>query len=918
MSPRDYLASSDQTFWKWSDDNDVVVWKEGTTIAFRAMLMELVRHRSDRGLPPFDHLLLVVSACRDSWDEWSPQGIAPSRENNWLPETLPLRGDLWEQLSELNKMPSELRTGLKAINLLLDVVFEETEAVLPPSECKSLLTALQSRMFTKFLRHRDDPGPEANRQTQRAHQLLEGLKRLSAAALKLRQATGIEQEVKPAPLELPPVLLARSVIDQLLNDRELAGLGRLTRHLLAAMTFLRPLTEQEELPIGGVSDITNRGPLDRLLLSELAHDDLTLATRIATGEALYLRREPPHNNPHGARRLLIDVGLRQWGTPRLFATAAALAVSAHDPKVLATAYSARGDQVVPADLNSAQGVTGLLERIGIDLHPGEALAAFFNAEINARKAASELEPMIVTHQEVLNDDDFQVALRTAMATANIPAALVAAVTRHGELTVEAVLPHGIKRVKKLQLDLEEILYPPKSRSLPLLDPNAELSLPAIYRLKRFPLRLPFLCRPGSFARLNADLVVGTTNNRELVLWDGQYRTGELLAARIPHGEILWGELLDDETAAVVVGTRSTGVLAIARIDLPSHQVEWTNCVERYRDPKEVLRLGEYLVVILQNGDVNLVRLATGEHHRQQTFPFHHLNGPYFRDHQSRKAIHQLIITGDILHLDPTPIAALQRCEAQRVLDIATPNANDPESLPQRYGLATSKVFDLRNESEVMVISSEAALADAVVAKDNLTFVAMSHNRKARYRIDIAKRQWNNVNTELSSLALAEGLYWLERPIVNLPHKFKGIAAKEGELYFLSQRGVKFVLSLSPGDGILHMDIADPNALPQDEFHQWTSEKRDLRTFALLRTVTYPNGDEVVFDNRGMVSFKSSSQGLPEMTLLLKMRSSDFGGVTGWCANGMIWGDDSFTGRKSNATYQEAFDEVVLPWIRSLQ
>jgi len=36
------------------------------------------------------------------------------------------------------------------------------------------------------------------------------------------------------------------------------------------------LGEREQLPIGGVADITNVS-LDRLLLSELAHDDLTLS-----------------------------------------------------------------------------------------------------------------------------------------------------------------------------------------------------------------------------------------------------------------------------------------------------------------------------------------------------------------------------------------------------------------------------------------------------------------------------------------------------------------------------------------------------------------------------------------------------------------------------------------------------------------
>ena len=79
---------------------------------------------------------------------------------------------------------------------------------------------------------------------------------------------------------------------------------------------------------GGVADITNRGPLDRLLLSELAHDDLTLAARVALNEALYLRREPPMREPPGALGLLLDSGVRLWGIPRVLATAVALALIA--------------------------------------------------------------------------------------------------------------------------------------------------------------------------------------------------------------------------------------------------------------------------------------------------------------------------------------------------------------------------------------------------------------------------------------------------------------------------------------------------------------------------------------------------------------------------------------------------------------
>ena len=65
------------------------------------------------------------------------------------------------------------------------------------------------------------------------------------------------------------------------------------RQLMAAVTLPRRLADPEEIAMGGVSDISNRGPLDRLLLTELVHDDLTLAVRVSSNEALYLRRESP-------------------------------------------------------------------------------------------------------------------------------------------------------------------------------------------------------------------------------------------------------------------------------------------------------------------------------------------------------------------------------------------------------------------------------------------------------------------------------------------------------------------------------------------------------------------------------------------------------------------------------------------------
>ncbi len=59
----------------------------------------------------------------------------------------------------------------------------------------------------------------------------------------------------------------------------------------------RPLLQPDDIPVGGVSDISNRGTIDRLLLSELAQDDEMLTTRVAMNEVMYLRRETPPQNP---------------------------------------------------------------------------------------------------------------------------------------------------------------------------------------------------------------------------------------------------------------------------------------------------------------------------------------------------------------------------------------------------------------------------------------------------------------------------------------------------------------------------------------------------------------------------------------------------------------------------------------------
>jgi len=85
------------------------------------------------------------------------------------------------------------------------------------------------------------------------------------------------------------------------SDRELATVAAVARRMVAMFTLPRPAGFPQKLPVGGISDITNRGTLDRLLPSELAADDMLLMARLANHEALYCRRDTPRMNlPPGA------------------------------------------------------------------------------------------------------------------------------------------------------------------------------------------------------------------------------------------------------------------------------------------------------------------------------------------------------------------------------------------------------------------------------------------------------------------------------------------------------------------------------------------------------------------------------------------------------------------------------------------
>lgn len=488
LSLGDYLSPVDPDLWVWDDKGETVQWANGTTIGFRdefaAILSEV--ESTDVGaawLPPFGAIVLLVAACRDEpsgWGRADPNG--PSHENG--PEMTALvghlrrigfRGNLFSllhQLEKIHRLPVTCRTALKAKSAIAAEIFAASKFRVRPTPGGDYLPSLRRGKFKPALAHLSVAA------------LAQALATFDVETWPTRFDIGIDEPPSPAEeIELPEsnpstAETVRRLIDALKEDGELAAMAAVARDLLAVAHLPRPVTAREDLPIGGVSDITNRGSLQHLLIAELANDDFTLAMRIAQGEALYLRREDPPLPPPGDRILVLDAGLRMWGTPRVFATSVGLALAATTAnRGEWKAFRAEGNDSIPIDLGSRAGLVEHLSRLSPELSPISALQQVYSEA--ATKAVREV--VLITSEEAAADPSFIADLPKERG----PTLYVVSVSRTGEFKLREPRRRGLEPLKTARLDVAKLAEP--KRPLLVADDGR---LPPIFQTKPFPLLLP--------------------------------------------------------------------------------------------------------------------------------------------------------------------------------------------------------------------------------------------------------------------------------------------------------------------------------------------------------------------------------------------------------------------------------------------
>lgn len=833
---REYLQADDCSFWRWQDEGSVITWNSGTTIAFMAEVREVVERLAARGLPPFGAVVLALALCRD-----------PAGAYQWLNFRRKSSEEtrIAERLQSWRQVPDALRLPLAAKLELIEALFESARTRLLLADSELIAKGLKLLPPQELVPLRT-PSRGSRVSAQAFHAFDEVLLEFDPSTWEPRRRTGLEEVPAEAEVETPTSLRVQELLQELLQDQELSGLARLARNLLAAVYVPRPISSRDDVPVGGVSDLSNRGSLDRLLLSELAHDDLTLAVRVALNEALYLRRETPPINPPGRRFLLMDNGLRLWGVPRVFAMAVTLALAANTDKASAIrAFLPADDELLPFDLTTREGLLKALEILSTTMHPGTVLPPFIEQLEQSGEAAGEAaDALLVTSDEAFDDHDFQ----NALAELARPI-LVATVNREGDYRLWAVTRRERKSLARARLSLADVDQQPRT----LIAENVDPDLPVLLSMPRLPLLLPHPRPEPSRMRYSSrhGLLTATTDGR-LMLWQKVGWAAAQLTDRLPGRTILW--LGFTETAAYALsGPSNTHPARLTRCELvEGSAIQQHEIPQLRRQPIGVCEYrGDKLCII--DGDVLLLLdLETASCQPAGTVPrgyqWKHDN---FFQVQGKRTWFVAGFRDDWTEVplgaarDHEPIALLRGQQDQVILTA-------DGSLIEMQGKASTKL-PTNGKLQLMTLSSDRQRAH--VRHESTAFVVDATTASIRQGYPISAL----LEPEIAQL-------FVDR---SLRTHFSGVYRdNQGRLGLIGRKGHPVHVQLTP-DGmslVLSPQASQPRTDAQIVRFQPALSPAGARY--TLHSARGPDGSRIFLDSRGMLHLCSADKSQPEVTLVL--------------------------------------------------
>lgn len=562
----DFFSPGNNNFWRWADGGEIIEWNSGETIVYRRELRELLNLFKGKGLPPTEAALMILDACKDNWDAehfvsklnklagfedipapiWMPDDVVAKLPALKKQQFLAIR-----TLIEVSRLPKEIRSNDYRTLILLNIFEYAPDFLTPAIDANRHLYIFGGDIFTKWIN--SQPTPHLHNRIAQSFEALS----LFPDSVELEDLlrTGLEQAPEPAPLPLPePGPSKDDLLTQLSQDPQTAGLARLTKRLIAALNIPPHTQGASDQPLGGVSDISNRGDFDRLLLSELANDDDTLSARLVNNEALYLRRETPPDPKVQERVILVDTSLRLWGMPRVFAVSAALGCALNNHQKAGISAFALGKEIIgPNALATKEEVIHFLEQQSPVLHSGEALRAFFRQQPRSVQRAV----FFITSEEVMSDKNF--SLIFAEQQQHLDYLLV--LSRTGTLLFYKLVNGQRSLMSTSVFDLVELLFDSKKSAM-LTALVGALGLQAEHAIKHHGLFLPSY--PGKLKRddvaFDGEVLVAVLPSKRVWFWHSVQKGAIEVLDKIEEGGYSF-YLVNHELKCIVVTTKERKFMA---------------------------------------------------------------------------------------------------------------------------------------------------------------------------------------------------------------------------------------------------------------------------------------------------------------------------------------------------------------------
>ncbi|MCZ8285212.1 MAG: hypothetical protein O9353_07115, partial [Bacteroidia bacterium] len=272
----------------------------------------------------------------------------------------------------------------------------------------------------------------------------------------INQIAGIPDMPEELILEESGQKPVEAFVNELVENVKTFHVGSLVKRIWSGLNIPVHSSLPSQQPLGGFSDITNKGDFDKLLLSEFANEDLLFMTRLANNEALYIQREVPPESNRLERVILIDVSLKNWGTPKTIAFATMLAIARHPKTTISCKAYVIGHDCHPIGIDSVHRLIDGLQIVEGGLHPARGLDAFFKQF----PSAENREVFLITEPSTLKQGDMLRAMQEYQPLIHY----VIYTDADGNIDVYKKQQNSKKHLQHLLLPLQSLWQKPKPKT----------------------------------------------------------------------------------------------------------------------------------------------------------------------------------------------------------------------------------------------------------------------------------------------------------------------------------------------------------------------------------------------------------------------------------------------------------------------